>query len=113
LLMSPDKNSRLEILKIHTKDMPLAEDVDIEELATMCEGYSGADLEALCREAAMLAVRKNLNAKIVEKKYFEEAMTSVRASITPDIVKFYAKLSEDLGSGVAKKDKKEKDIQYL
>ena len=113
LLMSPDKNSRLAILKIHTKDMPLAEDVDIEELATMCEGYSGADLEALCREAAMLAVRKNMNAKIVEKKYFEEAMKSVRASITPDIIKFYAKLSEELGSGVAKKDKKEKDIQYL
>ncbi|MCX6665483.1 MAG: CDC48 family AAA ATPase [Euryarchaeota archaeon] len=113
LLMSPDKNSRLAILKIHTKDMPLAEDVDIDELATMCEGYSGADLEALCREAAMLAVRKNMNAKIVEKKYFEEAMKSVRASITPDIVKFYAKLSEELGSGVAKKDKKEKDIQYL
>ena len=113
LLMSPDKNSRLAILKIHTKDMPLAEDVDIEELATMCEGYSGADLEALCREAAMLAVRKDMNAKIVEKKYFEEAMKSVRASITPDIVKFYAKLSEELGSGVAKKDKKEKDIQYL
>ena len=113
LLMSPDKNSRLEILKIHTKDMPLAEDVDIEELATICEGYSGADLEALCREAAMLAVRKDMNAKIVEKKYFEEAMKSVRASITPDIVKFYAKLSEELGSGVAKKDKKEKDIQYL
>ncbi len=113
LTPAPDKKARLEILKIHTKEMPLEDDVNIEELADACENYSGADLEALCREAAMLAVRKNMNAKKVDKKNFNDAMKSVRGSLTPDVTKFYSKIAEDLGSGVAKKDKKEKDIQYL
>jgi transitional endoplasmic reticulum ATPase len=113
LTPAPDKKARLEILKIHTKEMPLEDDVNIEELADACENYSGADLEALCREAAMLAVRKNINAKKVEKKHFTDAMNSVRGSLTPDVIKFYSKIAEDLGSGIAKKDKKEKDIQYL
>jgi len=113
LTPAPDKKARLEILKIHTKEMPLEGDVNLEELADVCENYSGADLEALCREAAMLAVRKNINAKKVDKKNFVDAMKSVRGSITPDIIKFYSKVAEELGSGIAKKDKKEKDIQYL
>ncbi len=54
----PDKNSRLEILNIHTRGMPLAENVDISQLAEVTHGYVGADLAALCREAAMSAIRK-------------------------------------------------------
>jgi transitional endoplasmic reticulum ATPase len=113
LTRAPDKKARLEILKIHTKGMPLADDVNIKELADICENYSGADLEALCREAAMIAVRENINTKKVAAKHFNEAMKSIRASITPDIIKFYSKISEGLGSGIAKKDKREKDIQYM
>ncbi len=56
----PDKNGRLEILQIHTRGMPLAEDVSIEKLAEITHGYVGADLEALAREAAMSALRKIL-----------------------------------------------------
>ena len=113
LTRSPDEKARLEILKIHTKGMPLAKDVNLKELAKICESYSGADIEALCREAAMLALRKDRKAKKVEKKHFDEAMKCVRASITPDIIKFYEKTSEEIGSGIAKKDKREKDIQYM
>ncbi|GFP43330.1 cell division protease FtsH, partial [Candidatus Hakubella thermalkaliphila] len=54
----PDRNGRLEILHIHTRGMPLAEDVDLERLAEITHGFVGADLEALCREAAMVALRK-------------------------------------------------------
>ncbi|RUM46870.1 MAG: AAA family ATPase, partial [Hyperthermus sp.] len=54
----PDKEARLEILRIHTRKMPLAEDVDLERLAQQTEGYTGADLEAVAREAAMIAVRE-------------------------------------------------------
>ncbi len=54
----PDKNSRLEILNIHTRGMPLDENVDISQLAEVTHGYVGADLAALCREAAMSAIRK-------------------------------------------------------
>jgi len=56
----PDKNGRLEILQIHTRGMPLAEDVSLEKLAEITHGFVGADLEALAREAAMSALRKIL-----------------------------------------------------
>ena len=56
----PDRGGRLEILQIHTKGMPLAEDVDMDKLASMTHGYVGADLAALAREAAMRALRKIL-----------------------------------------------------
>ena len=54
----PDKNGRLEVLNIHTRGMPLAQDVDLERLGEITHGFVGADLEALCREAAMTALRK-------------------------------------------------------
>jgi len=56
----PDKNGRLEILEIHTRGMPLANDVSLEKLAEITHGFVGADLEALAREAAMSALRKIL-----------------------------------------------------
>jgi transitional endoplasmic reticulum ATPase len=56
----PSRDARRAILSIHTRAMPLARDVDLEELATETEGLVGADLEALCREAAMLALREFL-----------------------------------------------------
>jgi transitional endoplasmic reticulum ATPase len=113
LIPSPDEKARLEIFKIHTKNMPLDKDINLKELAKVCENYSGADIEALCREAAMLAIRESDKAKKVSRKHFDIAMTAVRASITPNIIKFYQKISETLGSGIAKKDKSEKDIQYM
>jgi transitional endoplasmic reticulum ATPase len=113
LIRSPDKKARLQIFKIHTKSIPLDKDVDLEELSDITENYSGADIEALCREAAMLAIRENDEAKKVKKSHFEKAMETVRSSITPNMMKFYEKVSETLGSGIAKKDKSEKDIQYL
>src|SRR5512136_933963 len=113
LIPSPDKEARLEIFKIHTKNMPLGKDVDIKHLADITENYSGADIESLCREAAMLAIRENENAAKVKKIHFDRAIESVRASLTPNIIKFYNKVSETLGSGIAKKDKSDKDIQYM
>lgn len=56
----PDKQGRLEILQIHTRGMPLAEDVDLERIASITHGFVGADLEALCKEAAMRALRRVL-----------------------------------------------------
>jgi len=56
----PDKNGRLQILEIHTRGMPLAKDVSLERLAEITHGFVGADLAALCREAAMCALRKIL-----------------------------------------------------
>lgn len=113
LIHPPDEEARLEIFKIHTKNMPLEKDVDLKHLAGLSENYSGADIESLCREAAMLAIRENEKASKVTMIHFDKAMGSVRASLTPNIIKFYNKVSETLGSGIAKKDKSEKDIQYM
>ena len=113
LVPAPDKEARIEILKIHTKDMPLDKNVDLEEIAERSEGYSGADLEALCREAAMIALRKNEKAKKVTLSNFEEAFKVVRGSITKDMIEYYKKVGEELGSKVGKKDKRELEIQYL
>ena len=85
----PDKEARFEILRVHTRNMPLAKDVDLEELANMLEGYSGADIEMLVREAGLIALRENENATSVEARHFLQAMKKVRASITPDMIKFY------------------------
>jgi transitional endoplasmic reticulum ATPase len=85
----PDEKARLEILKIHTKNMPLAADVDLEKIAKATEGYSGADLAAVCREAAMIALRQDMNAKEVEAKHFEEALRIVRPSINQEMIKAY------------------------
>jgi transitional endoplasmic reticulum ATPase len=54
----PDRNGRLEILEIHSRGMPLAEEVDMSHLAGITHGFVGADLEALCREAAMICLRR-------------------------------------------------------
>jgi len=56
----PDKNARLEIIQIHTRGMPLSDDIDLEKLASITHGFVGADLEALAREAAMTSLRKIL-----------------------------------------------------
>jgi len=85
----PDKAGRLAILKIHTRNMPLARDVNLEKIAEKTEGYVGADLEAVAREAAMLALRENIKAKEVKKKHFEEAMKKIKASVTSEDIKRY------------------------
>ncbi|MGC9150123.1 MAG: AAA family ATPase, partial [Candidatus Micrarchaeia archaeon] len=64
----PDKNGRKEILQIHTRNMPLAKDVNLDELATITHGFTGADLAALCREAAMLTLRRILPKIDVEQE---------------------------------------------
>jgi len=63
----PDEKGRLEILKIHTRGMPLYHDVDLQKLASITHGYTGADIQALCREAAMKALKRYL--PLIEKDY--------------------------------------------
>jgi len=79
-LPAPDEKMRLEIFKIHTKGMPLAKDVDLKELAKKSEGYTGADIEGLCREAGMYAIRSN--SESVGMGNFTDALSQVKPSIT-------------------------------
>ncbi|MBI5149091.1 CDC48 family AAA ATPase [Candidatus Pacearchaeota archaeon] len=88
----PTKPGRLEILKIHSKNMPLSKDVSLTTLAEKTEGYVGADLESLCREAAMLALREDMKAKEVTKKHFEDALKKVMPSVTQLDIKKYKEI---------------------
>ena len=74
---APDVKGREEILKVHTKKKPLAEDVDLKVLAKRTPGFSGADIENLANEAALLAVRRS--EKLIGMQEFEEAITRVIA----------------------------------
>jgi transitional endoplasmic reticulum ATPase len=85
----PDEKSRLQIFKIYTKNMPLAKDIGLSQLVAIAKNYSGADIEALCREAGMHALRRDVNAKEVTMIDFQEAIKSVGPSITPDMEKWY------------------------
>ena len=80
----PDEEARISIFNVHTKDMPLSKDVDIEKLAKSTEGYVGADIEAVCREAAMLALRDNLEANEITNDYFKQAIDKVKPGKTQE-----------------------------
>ena len=85
----PDEEARLAIFKVHTKDMPLADDVDLEYLAKNTEKYVGADIEAVCREAVMLTLRDDLKAEQVKMKYFKKAMKKVKTEENVDMVQYH------------------------
>jgi len=95
LVNAPEEEGRETILKIHTKKMPLAKDVDLNDLAERTDGFVGADLENLAREAAMLALREDINTKIVSKRNFEEALKKVRPSVTKHDMEIYQKIEEN------------------
>ena len=87
-LPNPDEEARLEIFKVHTKDKPLAKDVDVKSMAKITDGLVGADIESICRKAVLLAIEdfvdafqgKNFNyAKFkIKRKHFQEAINTVR-----------------------------------
>ena len=107
----PDKAARKKIFEVHTKHMPLAKDVDLDKLAEMTEGYVGADIEALCREAAMIALRENIESKEVKMKHFKEAMKKIGPSVTKDIEKIYEEFAKQCRAARAKQMKEE--ISYM
>ena len=94
LVPGPSIEGRLEVLKIHTKKMPLGKDVDLDKLAEKTEGYVGADIENLVRESAMLALREDINIKQVSKKHFDEAIKKVKPSVTKGDMDLYQKIEE-------------------
>ena len=92
---APDEKTRLEIFKVHTREMPL-KGVNLEKLAKETDGYSGADIEALAREAAMFALREDMKAKEITAKHFEKALKKIRPSIADDTTARYQKAVDDV-----------------
>jgi len=97
----PDVEGRYQILQIHTRDMPLADDVDLRKIAELTEGYTGADLEAVCREAALTAARENINIDKVYMRHFMAALERVKPSIAPEQRREYEKILSEFKKSLA------------
>ena len=111
LVGEPDELARKKILEIHTEKMPL-KGVKLEHLAKKLEGYTGADIEGVVREAAILALRKNPKAKNVDIKNFEGALEQVPPSITEDTVKYYEEMGKKLSTRRRRSNKRSETDLY-
>ena len=109
---APDVESRKAIFKVHTENMPLADDVDMEVIVAKTQGYVGADIESVCREAAMMALRADMKANQVSMKYFEESLQKVRPSVTKEIEEAYKKLEETFRTAKGKEIMNERPNYY-
>ncbi len=85
----PDLTGRRKILGIHTRKMPLADDVSLDDLAEKTERFTGADLEDLTRRAGLIALRQSIDASTVSKEDFAMALQEVRPSVTPEVEREY------------------------
>ncbi len=93
----PDAGARQSIFNIHTQGMPLGK-FSFKDLLTGMDGFTGADIEAVCREAALICMRAEK--KKVTKSHFEEAISRVRPTVTPDMLEYYQKMETRLTSGL-------------
>jgi len=107
LVPAPTKEDRKLIFEIFIKDMPLASDVVLDELLDITNSFSGADIESLCREAAMVALRENINKRKVSKIHFKKALEYVHPTLTDDIIKFYQEFEKILRRGSIEKKPEE------
>ena len=112
LVNEPDEEARKMILEIHTRNMPLKK-VNLDKIATKMVGYTGADIEGVVREAAILALREDGEAKEVTSKHFDAALEEVTPSVTEDTVKYYAELGKKLRSRTVRKQKRSEDDLYM
>eukprot|EP00803_Ostreobium_quekettii_P007029 evm.model.scf_827.4 EVM.evm.TU.scf_827.4 scf_827:40391-46953(+) len=78
----PDEEGRLQTLRIHTRDVPLAEDVDLRAIAADTELFTGAEIAGLCREAAIGAMREDISASRVHDRHFASSLAKMRPSLT-------------------------------
>lgn len=97
---SPDEKARNEIIRKLTSEMPLAKDVDLAQIAARTKGFSGADLVALCREAAINAIRNKV--RIVNYSDFEKSLQFIKPSITKDVEDWYESIRRNLTYAIPK-----------
>ncbi|MHA2351532.1 MAG: CDC48 family AAA ATPase [Candidatus Thorarchaeota archaeon] len=95
---APDSSSRKAIFDIYTAGMPLGDDVEKQmgKLVELTENYVGGDIEAICREAGMRALRDDMETEVVSWKHFEAAIESVHSSVTKEMLERYRKMDQTL-----------------
>ncbi|MEE3213722.1 MAG: CDC48 family AAA ATPase [Thermoproteota archaeon] len=99
-IQSPDEKSRLDIIKILTDNMPLANDINLNEIAVSTQNYTGADLSSLCREAAVNAMQRN--SERIGSNDFAIALKKVRPSITKEISTWYNEIKSEVSNIIPK-----------
>ena len=106
LVTTPDEESREKIFQIHTKGMKLSEDVNLAQLAKELEGYVGADIEGMCREAVMIALREDLDTDLIYMEHFRKARKVIHPSSNSRIIKEFEELERKLlgKSEIGRKD---------
>ncbi|MFH1445022.1 MAG: AAA family ATPase, partial [Nanoarchaeota archaeon] len=110
---APDEKARYEIFKVHTKKMPLEKSINLKSMAKEAEGYTGADIEAICREAGMNALRENIKSEIVTKKHFDEAMKNIKPSLTDSLKNFYDNMEKQIKAVRVKKSEDDDQMRYV
>jgi len=95
---APDEKGRLAILKVHSRNVMLDKDVSLEELAKKTDGFSGADIEGLIRNAALIAMKENkMKAVPIAKSHIEQAIAKSKPSVTPKLEEAYDEFEEHHG----------------
>ncbi|MBY9020973.1 MAG: AAA family ATPase, partial [Candidatus Lokiarchaeota archaeon] len=110
LVPAPNEEEREIILNIFTKGMPLTANIDLKALNMKLDGFSGADVETLCREAGMIALRENLRARKISEEHFKAAIESVYPSITSEIIKWYEDFGSKLKSRIIQQSKEDQMV---
>ena len=108
---APSYDGRKDILDIYTRKMPLGNDVDLEVIAKGLEGYVGSDIEALCREAGIQALREDINCEVVEQRHFVAAKSQIHATMTPQAVQYYDSLEKTLKTQHSRPIARSKDFE--
>ena len=85
----PDDETRQEIFDIKLRNMPIAKDVNVIDLVELTEGYSGAEIQAICHEAAMKALEEDLNAATITKEHFKAALAIITPRTPPSLINLY------------------------
>ena len=108
----PDKEAREAVFNVHLKNMKLADDVDVNELVEKTDGYVGADIEAICREAVMIEMRRDVNTKKISKESFDQALLKVKPSASKEIQEAYEELKDKFSAAKGKEMKSQKPSYY-
>jgi transitional endoplasmic reticulum ATPase len=107
----PDEKERRAILGVHTRGVPL-KGVDLDDLAARLDGYTGADIASLVREAAMAALRHDPEAREVTAQHVEEALELVRPSLDEETIKYFEHISKLLEGRMARRKRDDINVSY-
>jgi len=102
LVPVPDAKTRLEVFRVHTRRMSLAGDVNLDELVSLTDDFTGADIAAVCKKAGRFAMREDINATSVGQKHFLAAINDTGPSVTSDVMVYYEQIKNELRKKRAK-----------